>query len=342
MIGGQSLALLCGLAAASLCGVARADPVADFYRGRTVNLILGFPPGGGYDSNIRVLARHFGKFIPGQPTVTVSNMPGVGSMLAANHLYRSAPADGSTLAMFAASTTMEPFLGTKAATFDPLKFGWIGSMSQDVAYCGVWRAPGVPATFAEMLHTESIWGGGAASAITYQHPMVLKNVIGAKFKVVPGYAGTRDVYLAMVRGEVNGMCGLFTSSIRSQWDAEVKSGQMNLVVQMGPKTSDAFGPVPSVFDFAHTDEQRAILDFHFRQLLLARPLAAPPDIPADRLAALRTAFFKTLADPEFRADADKLGVEVDPVSVEQIQDLLTHFSQLSPEIRQKALDAMGR
>jgi len=335
---------LCGLGiAAALCaGAARAEPVGDFYRGKTLNLILGFPPGGGYDSNIRVLARHLGKYVPGQPTVTVSNMPGVGSMLALNHLYKSAPADGTTLAMFASSALMEPFLGDKSAAFDPLKFSWIGSMSQDVAFCGVWRAPGVPETFDDMLKTESIWGGGAASAITYQHPMVLKNVLGAKFKVVPGYAGTRDIYLAMQRGEVNGMCGLFTSSIQSQWDKEVKSGQLNLVVQMGPKKTDAFGPVPSVFDYARADDQRAILDFHFRQLLLARPLAGPPDVPADRLAALRKAFFQTLDDPEFRSDAAKMGVDVDPVSVEQITGLLTQFSKLSPEIRQKALDAMGR
>jgi tripartite-type tricarboxylate transporter receptor subunit TctC len=321
---------------------AQAEPVEDFYRGRTINLIVGFPPGGGYDANVRVLSRHLGRFIPGEPTVTVSNMPGAGSLTAANYLYRSSPADGTVLGMFSSSSAMEPILGNKAATFDPLKFSWIGSMSQDVAFCGMWQGPGVPTRFDEMLKVESIIGGGGQAAITYQHPMVLKNVLGAKLNVVNGYAGTRDINLAMNRGEVNGSCGLFTSSIMSQWADEVKSGRLKLVVQMGAKKTDVFGDIPSVFDYARTDEQRAIMDVHFRQLLLARPLAGPPDIPKDRLDALRKAFFQTLDDPQFRAEAAKLGVEVDPVTPDRIEQFLKANSGISRELREKALSAMGR
>jgi tripartite-type tricarboxylate transporter receptor subunit TctC len=321
---------------------AAAQSVADFYRGKTVTLIVGFPPGGGYDANIRALGRHLGKHIPGQPTVVVSNMPGPGSLTAANYIYRSAPADGTVMGMFASSTTIEPIFGNKAARFDPLKFSWIGSMAQDVAYCAVWQAPGVARSFDEMMTKETIFGGAGPTAITYQHPMVLKNVLGAKIKVVTGYSGTRDVHLAMNRGEVNGTCGLFTSSILSQWPDDVKSGRLKLVIQGGARKADTFGPVPSVFDYARTDEQRAILEVHFRQLLLARPLAAPPGLPPERLAALQTALFDTLKDQEFLAEARRSGIEVAPATADEIRALLTKFKALPPDIIQKALHAMGR
>lgn len=327
---------------AAVSGAAGAQPVADFYRGRSLSLLVGFPPGGGYDTNIRVLGRHIGRFIPGEPTVTISNMPGAGSLTSANYLFRSAPADGSVLGMFSSSSAMEAILGNKAALFNPLKFSWIGSMSQDVAFCGIWQGPGAPKSFDDMLMVESIIGGGGQAAITYQHPMVLRNVLGAKLNVVTGYAGTRDINLAMNRGEVNGSCGLFTSSITSQWANEVKTGQLKLVIQMGPKKTDMFGEIPSVFDYVRNDEQRAILDVHFKQLLLARPLAGPPDIPQDRQEALQKAFFQTLDDPKFQADAQRTGVEVDPVTPAQIRELLQSFAVMPNALRAKALEVMGR
>ena len=179
---------------------ARADTVSNFYSHKTLTLIAGFPPGGGYDTYVRVLARHFGGFIPGKPSVVPANMPGAGSMTAANRIYNDQPNDGTVLGEFASSVVMEPLLGNKAARFDPTKFSWIGSMSQDVAYCGVWQTPGAAVSFNDMMRQggkETIFGGGAPAAITYQHPMVLKTVLGANIRVIPGYAGTRDFDLAM-------------------------------------------------------------------------------------------------------------------------------------------------
>jgi tripartite-type tricarboxylate transporter receptor subunit TctC len=262
---------------AGLCGQpAMADAVSDFYAGKTLSLLAGFPPGGGYDTYLRVLARHYGKFIPGHPAVVPSNMPGAGSLLAANYLYAKAPNDGLTLAMFAASAAMEPLLGNKSALFDAAKFSWIGSMSQDIAYCGVWQTPGAAKTFDEMMTKETIFGGGATSAITYQHPMVLKNVLGANIRIIGGYPGTREVNLAMHRGEVNGVCGLYVSTINATFHDEVNSGQLKPVIQMGNKRSNEYGNVPSVFDYAKNDLDRAVLDVHFKQLLLGRGLAGPP------------------------------------------------------------------
>src|SRR6266446_5982860 len=196
---------------------AHADAVSDFYKGKTLSLIAGFPPGGGYDTYVRILARHFGRFVPGQPLVVASNMPGAGSLLAANHIYNKATPDGLSMAMIASSAAMEPLLGNKAAQFDVTKFSWIASMSNDVAYCGVWQGAGLPTTFDEMFAKPTIFGGGATAAITFQHPMVIKNVLGANMRVIPGYPGSREINIAMHRGEVNGACGLFSSSIKAQF-----------------------------------------------------------------------------------------------------------------------------
>ncbi|MDB5509481.1 MAG: hypothetical protein JWL93_1950 [Hyphomicrobiales bacterium] len=321
---------------------AAAQTPAEFYKGKTITLLIGFPPGGGYDANARVLARHMGRFIPGNPTIVPSNMPGAGSITAANHVFNQAEADGTVLAIFASSAAMEAIFGNKTARFDPVKFSWVGSMAQEVAYCGVWQAPGAASTWKDVMEKETIFGGGAQAAITTQHAMVLKNVLGAKVKVIPGYPGTRDVNLAMIRGEVNGSCGLYGSSINSQWQKEVQSGQLKLVIQMGSVKGKDFGDIPSVFDFAKTDEERQILDVHFGQQVLSRPIAGPPNIPAARLAALREAFQKTLKDPEFLADANKTGLDISAVSGEEIEAALKRFASLPPAVLVKAQEAMGR
>jgi tripartite-type tricarboxylate transporter receptor subunit TctC len=193
-----------------------------------------------------------------------------------------------------------------------------------------------------MLHKETIFGGGAPAAITYQHPTILKNVLGANIRVIPGYAGTRDIYLAMDRGEVNGECGLYASSIKAQFLDDVKSGRLKLVIQMGPRKSNEFGNIPSVFDYAKTDDERAVLEVHFKQLVLGRPVAGPPNLPADRLAALREAFVATMKDKDFRAEADRVGLDIDPATADEVQELLQHFATFSPEIFAKARQAIGR
>jgi len=334
------LMLIAGLAMAS--NIARADAVSDFYSGRTLSLIIGFPPGGGYDTYIRVLARHYGRFIPGHPSVVPSNMPGAGSLTVANNIYSKSNPDGLTLGMFAASAAMEPLMGNKAALFDPIKFSWIGSMSQDISFCSVWQSPGAAATFDEMMTKETIFGGGAPAAITFQHPMILKNILHANIRVIPGYPGSREINLAMNRGEVSGQCALHGSSIKSQFLDDLKSGRMKLVIQMGNRTTDEFGKIPSVFDYAKTDEDRAVLDVEFRQLVLGRPLAGPPGIPADRLKALREAFAATMADKDFLAEAEKAGLDIDPASAEEVEGVFKRFATFPPEIFRKAQDAMGR
>lgn len=320
----------------------RADDASSFFAGKTVTLVIGLPPGGGYDAYGRLLQRHLGQHIPGSPKVVATNMPGAGSMVAANYIYNTAPSDGTAIALFSSSAAMEPLMGDKDAKFDPSKFGWVGSMAQDVAYCGVWNRPGVPTTFAQMMKKQVVIGAGGTAAITYQHPMVLRTLLGAKIKIVTGYGGTSEINLAMQRGEVEGSCGLFSSSIEAHWANEVKSGQLKLFIQMGSKRSSEFGAIPSVYDFAKSAEDKSVLNMLFGQLLLTRPIAAPPGVPRARLAVLRKAFQDTMKDKDFLADAKKIGVLINPATGEQVEALLQKFSAYPPQVIKKAQQAIGR
>jgi tripartite-type tricarboxylate transporter receptor subunit TctC len=312
------------------------------FSGETIAIEIGYGPGGGYDTYARVLAKHYGRLIPGNPIVVPRNMQGAGSLRAANFIYNLAPKDGTELGAWAASTVMEPLLGNELAKFDAARFGWIGSMNQDISFCGIWQKPGAATSFQDMLTTETIFGSAGPASISFQHPLVLKNLLGANVRVVTGYAGSREVNLAMQRGEVNGACGLFVSSIKSQFFKDVHEGRLKLAIQMGPKTTDEFGKVPSVFDYVNTENDRKVLELHFKQILLGRPLAGPPGMPSERLAALRTAFMDTMKDPAFLADAQRANIDIDPVTGDQVEQLLAQFAKYPKSVIDKAKAVIGR
>jgi tripartite-type tricarboxylate transporter receptor subunit TctC len=315
------------------------------FKGETITIQIGYGPGGGYDTYGRALARHYGRFIPGHPNVVAKNMPGAGSLLAANHIYSLGVNDPVELGMFSASTAMEPLLGNPKAKFDTTKFGWIGSMNQDISFCGVWRRPEIPMSLADMLKPDAkelIFGSAGTAAISYQHPLILKNVIGAHIRVISGYQGARQVNLAMQRGEVHGTCGLFVSSIKTQWNKYVQSGDLKLFVQMGPKTTKEFGDVPDVFQFVKNDLDRKVLELHFKQTILGRPVAASPNLPKDKLAALRKAFLETMKDPQFLADAKKLNLDVDVATSDEVEQLVRRFADYPKEVIAKARAVIGR
>ena len=335
-------ALAVALAALMLPAAAKADPAA-FYRGKTVTLVIGFGAGGGYDTYARVLARHYGRHIAGNPAVVVRNMPGAGALNAANYIFNNASKEGTEIGLAGASTIMEPLLGNDKARFVATEFTWIGSMSKDVAFCTLWHTTGLK-TFDEWLKSgkEVTFGATGPAAITFQHPMIMKNVLGAKAKPLPGYKGTKDVSLALQRAEVDGLCGLFVSSIQAQYQPLVDAKQMILVLQMGPVRTDAFGPIPSVYDYAKTDLDKQVLDVHFGQLLLSRPFFAPPGVPADRAAALRKGFLDALKDDKLLADAKKTRISIDPVSAEEAIAMLRKFSDFPKETIAAAKKAIGR
>jgi tripartite-type tricarboxylate transporter receptor subunit TctC len=339
------LSRCCACAGLSVVLATQAAGQATDFKGETITIQIGYGPGGGYDTYGRALARHYGRFIPGNPTVVPKNMPGAGSLRAANHVYNLTARDGTEIAIFAASTAMEPLMGNDQAKFDATKFGWIGSMNQDVSFCGVWQSASMPTSIAELLKKDSkelIFGSAGPAAISHQHPLVLRNVLGANIRVIAGYDGQKEVNLAMQRGEVHGACGLFVSSIKAQWLPDIQAGRLKLFLQMGPKTTQEFGPVADVFDFAKTGDDKQVLELHFKQTILGRPFAASPSLPKGRLAALRQAFLDTMKDREFLADAQKMNLDIDIATAEQVEDLLRQFANYPRTVIDKAKAAIGR
>lgn len=328
---------------ALMSGPALAASVADFYKGKTIIVIVDSPPGGLYDAYGRLIARHIGDHIPGNPSVVVQNMPGAGGLKAADHIYNVAPKDGTELGIIASSTLMEPLFDKKQALFDASKFSWLGSANQTIAYCGV--GPGSHITsFAQLLKSaeEITFGATGPAAITYQHPMVMKNVLGANLRLISGYGGLPDVALAVQRGEVDGICGMSVSSIKAQYQHMIDSGEMKLIIQMGPHKDQSFGDIPSIFDYAKTDEQRQIFSLAFDQLALGKPFMAPPGIPDDRYEALSEAFTDTLTDQALLADAKQMQLEIDYLSGSDVKKLLNEFANYPSAVLETAKLAIGQ
>ncbi len=336
-------AFVLALAVAPAGGTAKAQSAADFFKGKTVTISIGFGAGGGYDTYGRVLARHYGRFIPGNPTVVARNMPGAGALIVANHIFNAAPKDGTEMGLVGASTIMEPLLGNEQARFVAKDYTWIGSMSKDVALCGVGKAAGVK-TFDEWLKSgkEMRFGATGPAAITYQHPLIMNNLLGAKARPLAGYQGTKEASIAMQRGETDGICGMFVSSVQAQYQDLVDRGEMFLVIQMGPVRTEEFGKIPSVYDYAKTALDRQVLDVHFGQLLLARPFIAPPGVPAANAKALQEAFVAVLKDKGLLADAEKSRIGIDVVTAQEAQDLLVKFADFPPSAIEAAKKAIGR
>jgi tripartite-type tricarboxylate transporter receptor subunit TctC len=333
-----------GLAAAALLFTAHtasaaADAVADFYKGKQLNLIIGYAPGAGYDTYGRLFARHYGNHVPGNPIIVAQNMPGAGSIKAANHLYNLAAKDGSVLGIFASSAAFEPLFGGEGAQFDTAKFTWIGNMDESVGTCAVWHTSGI-SKFEDLLSKETIFGGSGPAAVTSQHALALRHLLGGKIKLVQGYNGALEVKLAMARGEVQAGCGMALSSLKSQHAAEWKSGQMNVIVQLAIEKSPELPGVAHVYDFAKDEETRQVFDLVFGRHVIGRPIAGPPAIPDDRKGALRAAFLATMKDPKFTAEADKLGLDVTPSDGEGVEALFQRFFSYPQAVVDKAVAAM--
>jgi len=321
------------LVALSLPGAAQTPE--EFYKGKTVELYIGYSVGGGYDLYARVLARHIGKYIPGNPTVVPKNMEGAGSLRLANWLYRVAPKDGTTFGIIGRGTAFDPVLGEPGAQFDGTKFTWIGSANDEVSVCVAWQGNGVK-TFEDLRSKELTVGGTGVSADTDQFPRIINGVLGTKMRIVSGYPGGNDVVLAMERGEVQGRCGWSWSSVKATHHAWIDDNKIAILVQLSLNTHADLANVPVVQDLATTDEQRQILKLIFARQTMGRPFLAPPGVPADRAAALRKAFMDTMADKDFLADAEKAQLEITPVDGEKVQALVQEIYQTPPAVAKQA------
>ena len=318
---------------------AYAQSPAEFYKGRNVELYIGYSVGGAYDLYARVLARHLSKHIPGSPTIIPKNMEGAGSLRLANWLYNVGAKDGTVLATIGRGTAFDPLLGSKGAQFRADKFTWIGSANNEVSVCVAWKTSGIT-DFEDTLSRELIVGGTGQAADTDQFPRILNGVLGTKFRIVTGYPGGNDVSLALERGEVQGRCGWSWSSIKTTRFNWVRNKRIIVLVQMSLSKHPDLPDVPLIMDLAKTNEQRQIFKMIFARQTMGRPYLAPPGVPADRLAALRKGFMDTMTDMDFLDEAEQNKFEINPVNGEELETLVKDVYRTPPEIAKKAAAAV--
>jgi tripartite-type tricarboxylate transporter receptor subunit TctC len=316
----QTRLLLAAMAAALVIAGTPAAAQAPSLAGKTVIMLIGFGPGGGYDAWGRVVARHLGKHLPGNPTVVPQNMPGGGSLNAANHIYAVAPKDGSMLGIIARDAALAPLTGQSGARFDPLKITWVGTPTTETNVC-ISTDKAKVKTFEDLLKQELIIGNTGVGTGTYSYPKALNGLLGTKFKLISGFPSSSDVFLAMERGEVDGICESLDSVIgkRPDW---IASKKVNVLFQAGIEPNPTIKGVPYILDLARTAEQKQAIEFLYAGQGIGRPFVAPPALPADRLKMLREAFDATMKDPDFRADAKKQTLDVEPEDGDHLAALI--------------------
>lgn len=325
----------------ALTGPAPAQSVEDFYRDRTLTMLISYSVGGGYDLYARVLAKFLGRHIPGNPTIVPENMPGAGGLRASNYLYTAAPKDGSIIGTFSRSIPTMPLVTPTAVSFDGRKFSWIGSMSSDTSMC-LTGAKSKVKTFQDMLTMPVVMGGQYAGADSDIYAHLYKNVFGAKIKLVSGYPGTNEIVLAMERGEVDGICGLSWGTIKVAHPEWLEQKTVNLLVQAALKKNPELPDVPLALDLINDPEKKQILSLHFAPQAMGRPFAAPPGIPEDRREALIKAFDETVRDPDLLAEAAKEKMEITaPMTGHEIDELLGQLYAIPPDVVAKAAKAIS-
>jgi tripartite-type tricarboxylate transporter receptor subunit TctC len=307
-------------------GQSHAAAADDFYAGKTLSLFLGTTPGGGYDTYGRLLARYLGRHIPGNPSVIVKNMPGAAGVLVANYIYNQAPRDGTEIGEPQNGAVFEKIFRTlspdgSSARFDPARFGWIGSMLQSV-FVVVTRKDAPAKTLEEARQKETLLGATAASSDNYMLAVLSNRMFGTKFKIVSGYDGAAAVDLAIEKGEVQGAAGKDWTTITTTHPDWIRDKTVNILMQMGMQPRPDLQGVPFALDLARTPEDKDVLALIFAKYGMSRPFMAPPGLPPDRLQILRTAFDDTMKDPEFLAEANKLGAEIRPVSGADVEALV--------------------
>lgn len=298
----------------------QADP-ADFYKDRTVELLIGYSAGGGYDMYARTLARHIGKHIPGNPNVVVKNVPGAGSLVLMNQLAHILPKDGTVFGTVSRGVAFDPLFGNKQARFNPVEANWLGSLNNETSLCASWHDSDVK-KWQDLRNTNLTVGSTGAGADTNLFPRVLSDLLGFKLTPIAGYPGGNDVLLAMERGEVGGRCGWSWSSAISGRPDWFEDNKVNLLFQMSLKKHPDLPDVPLVTELAESKKEMQVLRLLFARQVMGRPFVAPPGVPADRLKVLREAMAATAKDPEFLKDAANQDLEITFVDGEEIQEIV--------------------
>lgn len=336
-------------AAGALCAAfatapASAQSVADFYKGNPVTIAVGSSAGGGYDLYARLIGRHMSGHMPGNPNIIVSNMPGAGSIRLAQHIYNVAPKDGTFIGAVFSGAIMEHLIGTreKKPEYDPAKLTYIGSANSEAFVC-LARKDAKAQTFADALKTELVLGASASGGSTVDFPNLLRNVLGAKFKVVNGYPGTNEISMAIESGEVQGACGYSWTTLQGRRRNWLSDNLVNILVQEVPEPYAEMTEmgVPVAQQFAANEEQRRVLDLVYSQLKFGRPYVTAPGVPEDRVAALRKSFVDTLNDPQLRKEATKLQIDIDILEGAAMQKLVTELYATPADIVAKAREGLS-
>jgi tripartite-type tricarboxylate transporter receptor subunit TctC len=324
-----------------LLGVAQGEPdsVADFYKGKTISIVVGSSSGGGYDLNARVLGRYLGRHIPGNPSIIVENKPGASSIAAANYVYELAPKDGTVIAAVQRPIPFPTLFVDTAVQYDVRKIKWLGSTMDELGVVVAWHtAPQM--TIDDVFKMPMIVGGNGPATDTEIFPRALNRILGAKFTIVSGYPGQAQIVLAMERGEIQGTGNWSWSDIRQGHPAWLHDGSIRLLLQLDLKKSPDLPHVPLVLDLAHNDEERAVFELLMGMKALGRPYFVAPGVPEDRVDALRTAFMQTMRDPDFVAEAQKSLGSIDPVSGVDMQQIVAHVYSLPASVVDKAREAI--
>ncbi len=300
-------------------GPANAQTVEQFYRGRAINLIVGFNPGGAYDPYARAVARHLPKHLPGAPNIVVKNMQGAGSVLAANHLYNVSPKDGSELGLIAGSAAIDPMFGARKTQFSGEKFTWLGSANEEISGCFAWHSSGFTSA-DDLFKKELVIGASGTSNLDF--PLAMNAVLGTRMKLVRGYNGTSSIMLAIERGEVQGMCGMVYAPVQASHPDWFTGHKIKMLMQIGLEPNEKLKGIPFAMDYAKSEDDKRVLRLIVGWTIMGRPFLAPPGIPADRRIALRQAFYATMHDPEFLADAARSRLDISPIGGEKIDKFL--------------------
>lgn len=320
-----------------------ADEAADFYKGRQITFAVGYSAGGGYDTYTRLLAGALGKYVPGNPDVIVTNMPGSGSMKVANHTYNVAPKDGTFIGVFSMPVAVEPLLGRKNAKFEALKFGWLGNMYRDTHGCAAWHESKIK-SLQDVIDAKEpvVFGATSASSYGNQHARVLQSMVGANIKIVLGYGGIKGVGKALEQGEITVACAMAISTLKSAFRQQKESGKFRMIVQFGKEKHPYMGDATHFYSLLKKPEEVRVADFFFSQSAIARPAATPPGVPAARLAALRKAVAEAVKDKELLARAEKIGVDVEYETPQQVEAALKELYATPPAVVARVKQIMGR
>lgn len=335
-----ALVVMCSAAGAyQVRQPAQAQDAEKFFADHKIRLVVGSPPGGGYDTYGRLVARHLGTELPGHPTITVQNLPGASGAKAVNYLYAMAPRDGSVIATFNNAMPFYELIGQPGIQFKSAELSWLGSLTQTITVVSVWHTTGVK-TIEDARRIEVVMGATGAGGTMAAHPALLNNTLGTRFKIITGYEGGNAVNLAMERGEVEGRAATPWATWKTTRPDWVRDGKIVPLVQMGAKKDTELPNVPLLTEFAQNEEQRRMFEFVAATTAMDQPFAGPPGIPSERLTDLRRAFDRMTKAPTFRADAARLDVELDPLPGEEVEKIVAQIMQTLPAIVEKVKAAM--